>query len=228
MDPQVEQEARARGQALAQRIQAGEQLPPDEMQEYLFLMKQGLAPKGGNPVGNAGPDRQMVANALRGGGPPPGGGPPSMTTGGQPPMGGDPAQYVSSHDYGGTIGQGSGVGGYPVDPNEMMMHFAEQQMLKEAGQPYAKDQTAVEGALTRDPNARMENYANTEVRPWAQRTPQAFMQQGQDPRQAPLQPGLPPGTPIEGVMNGQPQLTDEEIMKLLLQQQQMPQRQGGM
>lgn len=178
-------------QQLEQAVNSGQQLTPELQQIYDAAAAKGLIKSQSAQNPNT---RQQVADALRqrpsdfrpvernkagGFAPPmaPGGMGFNSQSGGMeqaPPQ-------IASHRYGGTMASGAeGVPPSPMDPNELMMHYAEQNALKEAGQPIG-DTMVSQGRRVTAP-------ADTEVRPWAQRTPAGYKDRGLDPSQAPLQP----------------------------------------
>lgn len=181
-------------------------LDPSETELFNYLKQRGLV---SDPQAAAGPSRDMVANALqkraadfrpveR-----------DPTTGmPAPPL--DSSGYTASKRYGGSVGSGvEGVPPTPLSPDDLAQHYAEQQMLQEAGQPIGN--TSISGG------GRVTAPADTEVRPWAQRTPAGYKDRGLNPGDAPLQPqrrsrGAPITYPSAATAD------DEAILRMLMGQ----------
>lgn len=199
MDPQ----AQALLQKLAAAKAAGQPLPPQLEQVYQEAVRRGLIP---DVNSQAADPRSMVANALR----PKDFRPVERNDQGAftPPM--DPSGNIASHRYGGTMS--SGVEGVPpstVSPADLATHYAEQMALEEARQPIGN--TSISGGN------RITAPADTEVRPWAQRTPAGYKERGLDPKGAPLQPvRRERGAPL--VQTSPAGMSDEMILRMLMGQ----------
>lgn len=189
-------------QQLEQMVSAGQKLPPELQQIYDAAAAKGLIKSGAqNP--NV---RQQVADALRNR--PSDFRPVERDKAGNfaPPM--DPSGNIASHRYGGTMASGAeGVPPTAMSPDDLMMHYAEQNALQEAGQPIGNTMVSQ--------GRRVTGPADTEVRPWAQRTPAGYKDRGLDPSQAPLQPvaktrGAPNVYPAAATVD------EEEILRQIM------------
>jgi hypothetical protein len=125
-----------------------------------------------------------------------------------PPM--DQSGNIASHRYGGTMSSGmEGVPPSNVSPEDLAAHYAEQQMLEEARRPISNTSISQ--------GRRITAPADTEVRPWAQRTPSGYKERGLDPSQAPLQPQRA-GRNAPITWPSAQTMSDEEIMRMLMGQ----------
>jgi hypothetical protein len=154
------------------------------------------------------PPRGMVAEALRNR--PADFRPVERNEQGMPAPSMDASGYPRSKQYGGTVSSGmEGVGPQPLSPDDLALHYSEQQMLQEARQPIGNTSVSQGGRVTAP--------ADTEVRPWAQRTPAGYKERGLDPKQSPLQPvrrarGAPLTYPSAATAD------DEAILRMLMGQ----------
>lgn len=183
-------------------VNSGQQLPPELQQVYDAAVEKGLIRQGAQN-----PDvRSQVAAALRKR--PSDYRPVDRDKQGNFDPAMDPSGYMASHRYGGSMASGAeGVPPTPLSPDQLAMHYSEQNALEEANQPI--------GNTMISQGRRVTAPADTEVRPWAQRTPAGYKDRGLDPSQAPLQPvqrqrGAPLTYPSAETMD------EEEILRQIM------------